>query len=470
MASRAHDESLNPAPEASVPGRRPASLRLRFTLLATGTLVVSLGLVGLALDRAHLRSAEAGLRQQMGTWSYGVMAAMDVGLDRSVRLTVRPTDPLLVQPGSGVYAVIKSPSDQWESPSTLGVILPELPQLAAGESVDNPPSDAFPFYRQAFGLDWQLETGQMEPLTVTVLAHQDQLDGVVASFRRGLWRSLGAAAVVLALAQGLFAAISLRPLRKVAADVARVEAGEASRLPGPYPVELEPLTRNVDRLLTTEQANQARYRNALDSLAHSLKTPLAVLKAGQGEDPARRRALEDMELLIATRLERAAAGTRRAMAAPVAVEPLAERVVASLRKVHSQDLRDLRCTIEPGLKFYGEARDLLELLGNLLDNACKYGDGRVRLAARAEGAGVRPGIRLVVGNGTARENWDPAALEGLVRRGRRGDERAEGHGLGLTIVSEVASAYGGRLDFGRSELGGAEVTVTLPPEGGREPS
>lgn len=455
--------------------RRPASLRLRFVLLATGTLVVSLGLVGLALDRAHLRSAQAGLEQQMDSWAYGVMAAMEVGLDRTVRLSVRPADPLLLQPGSGVYAVIETPVDRWESPSTLGILLPELPGQAAGEAAYALPTEAFPYYRTAYGLDWQLESGALEPVTVTVLAEADRLDPVVASFRGGLWRSLGAAAVLLVIAQLVFTAIALRPLRRVATDVARVEAGDAPRLAGPYPAELEPLTRNVDRLLETEQANQARYRNALDSLAHSLKTPLAVLKAGQGEDAAgaRARALEDMEQLIATRLERAAAGTRRTLAAPVDVAPVVERIAASLRKVHSQDLRTLECIIEPGLKFFGEERDLMELLGNLLDNACKYGAGAVRLEATSLPAGedapgrARPGLRLAVGNDARGEAVDPEALSGLVQRGLRGDERAEGHGLGLTIVSEVARAYGGRLDFGRSELGGAEVSVVIPPEGGR---
>lgn len=444
------------------PGRRPASLRLRFTLLATVTAVVSLGLVGLALDRAHLRSAEAGLAQQMDGWAYGVMAAMEVGLDRTVRLSVRPADPLLLQPGSGVYAVIDTPSDRWESPSTLGKVLPALPVQGAGETVFSPPGEALPYYRRAFGLDWELDSGDREPMTVSVLVDAARLDPVIDAFRAGLWRSLGAAAALLALAQLVFAAISLRPLRRVASDVARVEEGERDRLAGPYPAELEPLTRNVDRLLETEQANQARYRNALDSLAHSLKTPLAVLKAGASDPEARQRALEDMETLIATRLERAAAGTRRALAKPVPVAPVAERVANTLRKVHSHRLRTLECIIEPDLVFYGEERDLMELLGNLLDNACKYGDGAVRLEAAAEGAGAhRPGLRLTVGN-----DGEAAELEGLVQRGRRGDEQAEGHGLGLTIVSEVARAYGGRLDFGRSPLGGAEVTVTLPPGDG----
>jgi two-component system sensor histidine kinase PhoQ len=450
--------------------RRPASLRLRLILLSTITLLVSLGLVGLALENAYRRSAETGLRQQMDSWAYSVMAAMNVEADRSIVLTVQPADPLLLQPASGVYALIEGETDRWRSASSLGVNLPEPPRLPAGETDLAAANEAMPFYRRAFGLDWQLEGGAVEPITVTTLVHRDYLAPALSGFRSGLWRSLGAAAMLLVLAQAVFAAISLRPLRQVAADVAAVETGAAERLQGPYPSELEPLTRNVDRLLETEQANQARYRSALDSLAHSLKTPLAVLKASPaGEDPSgsTRQAIEDMERLIATRLERAAAGTRRALATPVDVAPAAERIAASLRKVHSQDLRNLECIIEPGVQFFGESRDLMELLGNLLDNACKYGDGNVRLAVDslpAPASGARPGLRIAVGN-----DGPSAALGDFVPRGRRGDEQAEGHGLGLSIVSELVSAYGGTLDFGRSPLGGAEVVVTIPPEGGAAP-
>ena len=149
-----------------------------------------------------------------------------------------------------------------------------------------------------------------------------------------------------------------------------------------------------------------------------------------GDPEAARQAVEDMERLVATRLERAAAGTRRALAAPVDVAPAAERIAASLRKVHSQDLRTLDCMIEPGLQFFGEERDLMEVLGNLLDNAAKYGAGTVRLeAASIPGHGGRPGLRLAVAN-----DGEFATLEGLVQRGLRGDERSEGHGLGLNIV------------------------------------
>ncbi len=168
-----------------------------------------------------------------------------------------------------------------------------------------------------------------------------------------------------------------------------------------------------------------------------------------------------MQHLITSRLERAAASTRRTLAAPVAVLPQAERLLASLGKVHSHDLKKVRVNISPDLAFYGEKRDLMELMGNLLDNAFKYGAGTVRISAGAgdEGA-ARPGIWICVEN-------DGAPIPGervgaLLQRGVRGDERVEGHGLGLTIVTELVSAYGGNITIGESELGGAKFTVTIP--------
>jgi two-component system sensor histidine kinase PhoQ len=236
---------------------------------------------------------------------------------------------------------------------------------------------------------------------------------------------------------------------------------------GPYPRELEPLTRNLDHLLNTEKANQARYRNALDSLAHSLKTPLAVIRAGllsekTGDKAAMNNAVEEMQHLIASRLERAAASTRRTLSAPVPVKVQADRIVASLRKVHSHKLKTMDVRIPAELVFFGEKRDLMEMMGNLLDNACKYGEGAVRLSAGAvDAAGSRTGFWMTVENDGA--PIEAGMRERLLQRGVRGDERVEGHGLGLTIVMELVSAYGGDIVIDRSELGGALFTITIPP-------
>jgi two-component system sensor histidine kinase PhoQ len=158
----------------------------------------------------------------------------------------------------------------------------------------------------------------------------------------------------------------------------------------------------------------------------------------------------------------AVASTRRTLGEPVAVAPQADRVLASLQKVYSHKSIRTAVRIEPELKFFGEKRDLLEVMGNLFDNAFKYGGGAVRIAAGVLGADqVRPGMWLTVEDDGP--GIDPARWTRLLQRGVRGDERVEGHGLGLAIVLELVSAYGGDISISKSDLGGACLRVELAP-------
>jgi two-component system sensor histidine kinase PhoQ len=285
-----------------------------------------------------------------------------------------------------------------------------------------------------------------------------------------LWRALGAAGVILLLAQLMVLYLGFRPLQIVAKDVARVESGLAPRLQGSYPRELEPLARNVNQLLDTEKGNQQRYRNALDSLAHSLKTPLAILRTGLEVDSpssrqAMRKAVDEMNQLVATRLQRAAVSARRTMAQPVPVAVEAKRILAGLDKVYAHKSIAADVAIPADVVFFGEQRDLLELIGNLLDNAFKYGHTRVRISAgQQDPQAVRSGLWLRVeddGPGIDAQDW-PA----LLQRGVRGDERRaaneRGHGMGLAIVLELLTAYGGKIEIGDSDLGGAMIDLEIP--------
>jgi two-component system sensor histidine kinase PhoQ len=446
---------------------RSFSLRNRLVIVATLVLVVALGLVGLALNAANHRSAVSALQSRMESYVYLVLAAMEVDADGRLTVADDFADRRLLQPGSGVYVGVRGGAQQWQSPSSLGQQVPAPAAIAAGTSLFEEPAGARDFYILRYGVGWQLDGSRIAPFTVTVQVDPVEVDQQTSAFRLGLWRSLGTAGAILALAQLLFLVIVFRPLGRVTRDVARVESGRAERLEGRYPRELEPLVRNVNRLLETEQSNQQRIRNALDSLAHSLKTPLAVIQAGiprggEDSDDSVQSAVDEMQRLIATRLERAGSTARRTLAEPVPVAPQLQRLLDSLQKVHSHRMIKSAVMLEDKLVFYGEQRDLLELLGNLLDNAFKYGRGQVRVSGGTiESGRTRPGLWLRIEDDGP--GIDPAQWARLVQRGTRGDERVEGHGLGLAIVTELVSAYGGKLELGTSDLGGAEIRIMLPP-------
>lgn len=436
-------------------------------LAAALLLVMALGLVGLAVASANKSSAEAGLRERMQSWAYLILAASEPDATGQIQVSDELGDPRLSQPGSGIYGLLHSRDQYWSSASTLGTQLPKLDLLPPGRVGFSVPEGELTAYVYQLGLSWQLENGEVVPLTVSILVAAEEIERLTTSFQKGLWGALGTAGLILLFAQSLLIWLAYRPLQGIAQDVAKVESGEVEALDGRYPAELEPLVRNLNKLLTTEKANQLRYRNALDSLAHSLKTPLAVIKSGL-ENPdaesvaAVRRATDDMSHLVSTRLQRAASSTRRTMAQAVNVAADVERILRSLEKVYSQKMIKVTANIPAGLRFQGEQRDLLEILGNLLDNAFKYGRKQVRISISAiKATGRQPGLHLKIeddGPGIAAEQWPL-----LLQRGVRGDERVEGHGLGLAIVLELMNAYGGNMQIGPSELGGAAVELILPP-------
>lgn len=443
------------------------SLRLRMGLMAALILVLALGLVGLALSAANQRSTEAGLQERMQSWAYLILAAAEPDADGRIQIRQELGDPRLSQPGSGIYGLLQGEDQYWSSPSTLGAQLPGLAMKQSGQVSFTVPTGELSAYVYQLGLSWQLDNEKIVPLTVSVLVAAEEVQRQTTAFQIGLWGALGGAGLILLLAQSLLIWLAFRPLQVIASDVAAVESGVAEFLAGGYPAELDPLVRNLNRLLATEKANQLRYRNALDSLAHSLKTPLAVIRFGLDDlgpesAAAMRRATDEMSHLVSTRLQRAASSTRRTMAQAVDVASNVDRVLRSLEKVYSQKMIKADAIIASGLAFYGEQRDLLEILGNLLDNAFKYGRSQVRISASAlPTKGQQPGLHLLVeddGPGIAPEHWPL-----LLQRGVRGDERVEGHGLGLAIVMELMIAYGGSVNIDRSELGGARIELDIPP-------
>jgi two-component system sensor histidine kinase PhoQ len=264
---------------------------------------------------------------------------------------------------------------------------------------------------------------------------------------------------------------SLTPLRKVARDLSRVERGEVDHLPGVYPGELERLTTSLNEFIESERDQRARYRNTLSDLAHSLKTPLAVMRNELENDGDRglREVVEEqvarMNDIVAYQLSRAATSGHKTFAQAIELDDPAEEIVRGLEKVYIDKHILCEFDIDPTSRFFGEQGDLMELLGNLLENAFKWAGHRVMLTARRVGPAHarRPGLEIIVeddGPGIPEDQVDR-----LLQRGVRGDERVQGHGIGLSIVQDIVRAHRGELIVDRSpELNGARFTLRFAPQ------
>lgn len=465
--------------------RRALSLHARQLLAASLGLVAFLGFTGVALDQAFQSTATSNLQERLQDDAHAYLGEFEFTRDGEL---IEPPpnqapDSRFLRPGSGLYAVARGKTLRWSSRSALGRALPEPDLLKPGEqrfehedlSFVDDRGVSHNLYRVSMGVSWEVgETGQVGTIsrfTIAIYEDAEQVERQVGVFRNSLWGYLGLAAVLLLLVQMLVLRWSLQPLRNLEHELSRVRRGVADRLSGRHPPELEQITDSINGLIASEHKHLDQSRNTLGDLAHSLKTPLAVMRtrldSGASDDELRQEVgaqIQRMNEIVSYQLSRAARSGHALFSAPILIEPRAEEIVASLEKVYVGKGVFCEFEVDPLASFFGELGDLQELLGNLLENAFKWARQRVLLTVKVEPSvgNRRPGVFLVVeddGPGIPAESVDR-----LLQRGVRGDERVQGHGIGLAIVQDIVRAYHGELRVDRSaELGGARFSVHFPP-------
>jgi signal transduction histidine kinase len=302
--------------------------------------------------------------------------------------------------------------------------------------------------------------------SISITVAQDYTP-VRSSFQRvqqiGLGLGLGALLLILIL-QRVTVRRALRPLEKVREQISQLQQGQRSQLDDQVPLELEPLVAQINHLLAHTEDSLKRSRNALGNLGHALKTPLAVLLSMASNPqldayPALRTTLreqlEHIQQRLVRELNRARLSGDALPGALFDCDAELPALIATLRMIHGEHL-DLSVRFDSGLSLPWDREDVLELLGNLLDNACKWADSEVLLTVIQQASGT---TLLIDDDG-------PGIPEGrreeVFSRGARLDEQITGHGLGLAIVRDIVQAWGGELQLLVSPLGGLQVSIELP--------
>ena len=445
------------------------SLNKRLLWVSLFALVAFLTAAGLALERTFNQSLQQARQDRLQAHLFSLLAAAEL---QPVGLVVSASHPneRLFTPGSGLYAQILDAQGEvsWSSQSLLGVNVNFERVIEPGKSrfyYLPTPASSQPLFVHAYGVAWQEPNRPEREFTLIIAEDQsvfyDQLNG----FRNSLWTSLVLVAVILLAALALVVRWGLAPLRKVERDLAEMESGHTDFLHGNYPEELRGLTQNLNKLIHNERSRMQHYRNTLANLAHSLKTPLAVMRNGLNveRDAEMLEQVERMNKLVEYQLQRATATGQATFATPIQVCPLIEKLLNSLDKVYreNQVSTSLRC--DALLEVRADEGDLMELFGNLLDNAYKWCRGSVDIsvcAAKDNRDTRNSHIEIHI------QDDGPGIPEGQVtrvqKRGERNDTQTQGQGIGLAVVADIVNAYRGEIQIDRSEIGGACVRIKLP--------
>ncbi|MES1926268.1 sensor histidine kinase [Salinisphaera sp. T31B1] len=440
-----------------------ASLQRRLFAGALVWIVVALVVTGLALSLLFREHIEREMGRRLEADFLQLVSHLSVTADGRLS-AVRPlSDPLYERALSGRYWQISGPDGQplLRSRSLWQQRLSADPSVGDGAQRITGVRDA-PLLAVARTITLPRYGS---PLTITVAATLAPVDSAVAAFRRILVLALGLLAAGLIGAAALQVGLGLRPLRQLRAELSAMRSAGARRVSGDYPGEVAPLVDDLNTVLDDNDALIERARQQAANLAHALKTPLSVManeadrlsRAGdsaradrlQGQVDAMRRQIDWH--LARTRI----AGARRS-GVVTEVAPVIDGLTRTLQRLFGDAGRVIDTECAPDLLFAGEAQDLEQMMGNLMENACKWsrgivevravpGDGRLHIRVDDDGPGL-----------TADQRRD------AVQRGQRFDESTPGSGLGLAIVSDLASAYAGRLSLAPAALGGLSARLELP--------
>ena len=458
---------------------RANSLALRLFLTATATTVIILVITSVILSSLYRGAIERAFDRRLGIYLRVLIAdiaqpdepAGDNGLATGLGTSLG--EPLFELPLSGWYWQVTR-LDKTEVRSSHSLWDGGLPHLqergveadttGAREGYVEGPED-----QRLRVVERVIDAGEAGRYLVAVAGDFTEIAEEQWAFDKALIVTFAVLAAVLLLTTMFQVRFGLSPLKRISDSLHSIRSGRAEKLEGSFPDEIAPLARETNALLEANKEIVDRARTHVGNLAHALKTPLSVMvneASARKDEPLANKMLEQADIMrdqVTRHLERARLATRSTVIGSITdVAPVAQALARTMEKIHHDRAIAVDVRVEGALQFRGERPDLEEMLGNLVDNACKWATSRVALDVAQTPADPTdtPNLRIIVdddGPGLSATERESAG-----KRGQRLDETKPGSGLGLSIVTELAALYGGTLCLGTAPAGGLRAELTLP--------
>jgi len=454
---------------------RANSLALRLFLSATAWTLVILIFTGVVLSSLYRQAVERSFDRRLGVYLRTLVAEIAAPDDGSEKFQ-SIGEPLFDLPLSGWYwqvTRLNAPKPEVRSSRSLwDGGLPHLEDQGIEATSDGTRRSYVPGPedQRLRLIERTVDLGEEGRYLVAVAGDTAELDDETRAFDRALIITFGALVIGLLLTTMFQVRFGLAPLKRISEDLAAIRSGQAERLAGKFPVEIAPLARETNALIEANKEIVERARTHVGNLAHALKTPLSVMvneATSHGDDPFAAKVREQVEIMrdqVTRHLERARLAARLTVVGSVAdIPPVVTALARTMEKLHRDRGVAIDVETPAEARFRGEQQDLEEMVGNLIDNACKWAQARVSIEVTLEQVQAFPlkhVARIVVDDDGP--GLTPAEREQVAQRGQRLDETKPGSGLGLSIVVELAGLYGGSLTLASAPIGGLRGELVLP--------
>jgi two-component system sensor histidine kinase PhoQ len=439
---------------------RQLSLRVRSILLAVVLLALFAPFTIFILDGAYTKSLTQAKMSELRLMNLGLLSAFELDGDVPYMPEVLYEEQLNL-PGSGYIGVIVFRDTViWQSASALEYTL-KAPSLRVDvgnelflDNFETTIGNTNDFFVYAFTAEFA-SSNQFEPVHFYILNDKEQFSAERTTFVNTAWQWIATLCMILLIFIIVGISLVLTPVRKLINEIAHAASGNKKQLEARYPVEFDSLKRAINNLLTSEAEQRSRYKNSLGDLAHSLKTPLAAAMGTNALPFEAIESLTQIDNIIQRQLKRASAG-KSGWQASIAVWPLLLKLADAMDKVYGHKHLKISLDGNDEAVFKGDQTDLMELCGNILDNACKAANSIVNVTVVEN----KEWLTVTI------EDDGPGIPESerstLLARGTRLDAYAEGQGIGMAIVSDLIAIYEGKLHIEKSPLGGASIQIKLP--------